>query len=92
MANTKLTQDEFGVLACCAIRYCQGRQTYMPDLVRSIITPHLSEISDRDLKVMLNDCESQAQWGNYGSDFDKKGWLEWKQLLIDEQNRRKETA
>lgn len=92
MANTKLTQDEFGVLACCAIRYCQGRQTYMPDLVRSIITPHLSEISDRDLKVMLNDCESQAQWENYGSDFDKKGWLEWKQLLIDEQNRRKETA
>lgn len=92
MANTKLTQDEFGVLACCAIRYCQGRQTYMPELVRSIITPHLSEISDRDLNVMLNDCESQAQWENYGSDFDKKGWLEWKQSLIDEQNRRKETA
>ena len=91
--NTKLSQDDFGVLACCAIRYCQGRQTYMPDLVRSIITPHLSEISDKDLQVIINDCEYQANLDLYGSEtIDKPGWLQWKRTLIDEQNRRKEQA
>ncbi len=27
---SKLLNDDFGTLAICAIRYCHGRQTYMP--------------------------------------------------------------
>lgn len=86
----KIDNDDFGALAVCAIRYCQGRQTYMPSLVRGIVIQHIAEVTNRDLQVMLNDCESQAQWGEYGSDYDKKGWLEWKELLINEQKRRKQ--
>ena len=46
---SKLEIDDFGTLAICAIRYCHGRQTYMPDLVQDIIRQHLRELSDQDL-------------------------------------------
>ena len=26
-----IEQEDFGMLCACAIRYCQGRETYMPD-------------------------------------------------------------
>ena len=84
-----IDNEDFGTLAICAIRYCQGRQTYMPSLVQRIIKEHISRVTDKDLQVMINDCESQAQWEKYGSDFDKKGWLEWKDFLINEQAKRK---
>ncbi len=86
----KIENEDFGALAICSIRYCQGRQTYMPELVRRIVRGHISEVTDKDLQVMINDCESQAMWGDYGSDYDKQGWLEWKDFLINEQKRRKD--
>ena len=67
----KIDDENFGTLAVCAIRYCQGRQTYMPELVRGIIREHIAEVTDKDLQVMINDCESQALWGDYGSDYDR---------------------
>ena len=85
----KIDSDDFGILAVCAIRYCQGRQTYMPSLVQGIVRSHISEVTDKDLQVMINDCDSQASWGNYGSDFDKAGWLEWRRMLLEEQQKRK---
>lgn len=82
-------QEDFGTLAVCAIRYCQGRQTYMPELVRGIIRPNLAKLSDKDLQVLINDANEQERTGNYGSVHDKDGWVKWKQELLDEQERRK---
>ena len=85
----KITTEDFGALAICAIRYCQGRETYMPGLVRNIIRLHLHEIDDRDLGVLIKDCEYQANFDLYGSEtIDKPGWLQWKQELVDERERR----
>lgn len=85
-----IDSEDFGTLAVCAIRYCHGRETYMPALVRGIIKSHLSEISDKDLQVMLNDCDFQERFNLYGSEtYDKPGWLEWKDILLNEQARRK---
>lgn len=79
----------FATIAICAIRYCMGRKTYMPDLVRSIVTPLLSELSDNDIIVMLNDCEFQAFSQDYGDEqIDKPGWLKWQSTLQDEAKRR----
>ena len=87
----KLTDDDFGTLAICAIRYCHGRQTYMPDLVRSIVRPHLKELSDKDLNVMIEDCDFQERMCLYGDErIDKPGWLKWKDELIAERERRTE--
>jgi hypothetical protein len=64
----RISEDKFGILAICAIRYCQGRETYMPDLVRSVVKNHLDEVDDDDLAVMIADCEFQ-EWANlYGDE------------------------
>jgi hypothetical protein len=84
-----ITQEDFGTLAICAIRYCQGRQTYMPELVREIVAPHLPDLSDKDLAVMINDCDYQKRFNLYGDErIDKPGWLRWKGLLLAEKQRR----
>ena len=84
-----LSQQDFGTLAICAIRYCHGRQTYMPDTVRGIIRPRLDRISDKDLAIMIDDCEFQASCGLYGDEkIDKPGWIEWENELKAESERR----
>ena len=90
MSEIKLGQENFSTLAICAIRYCQGRQTYMPELVRDIVRPHLKEISDKDLAVMIDDCRFQKRFDLYGNSvIDKPGWIKWEQTLLDEKERRK---
>ena len=84
-------QDDFGTLCICAVRYSMGRQTYMPSLVRSIIYPLFDKLSDKDLAVMLQDCEFQKKYEMYGDErIDKPGWEEWEDRLKAEQQRRKE--
>ena len=89
----KLQIEDFSSLAICAIRYCHGRMTYMPDLVRNIIRPHLKELSDKDLNVMIEDCDFQERMQLYGDErIDKPGWLRWKSELIEERERRTDEA
>lgn len=85
----RISENNFGILAICAIRYCQGRQTYMPDLVRSVVKNHLDAVEDNDLAVMIADCEFQ-EWANlYGDEkIDKPGWLKWRETLLAEKVRR----
>lgn len=85
----KLNNEDFGTLAICAIRYCQGRMTYMPSMVQGILRPHLKDLSDKDLTVMLNDCDEQERINLYGDELiDKPDWIRWKQVLIEEKERR----
>lgn len=85
----KLNEEDFGTLAICAIRYCQGRQTYMPDMVRKIIRGYLAEVEDRDLNVMIDDCEFQERMSLYGDEkIDKPDWLKWREELLAEKKRR----
>jgi transcriptional regulator with XRE-family HTH domain len=87
-----LDEQDLGTLCICAIRYCHGRQTYMPSLVRDIVRPLLSKLSNKDLGVMVNDCDFQRRMELYGDDvIDKPGWIQWEQELIAEQARREET-
>lgn len=86
----EMSERDFATLCICAIRYCHGRQTYMPSLVQGIVKEHLSEIPDNDLTVMLNDCDFQAQFKLYGDEkIDKPGWLKWRETIEAEIERRK---
>lgn len=85
----KISKEDFGALAICSIRYCQGRETYMPAKVQGIVLERLADISDRDLKVMLRDCDYQESVGLYGDTvIDKPGWLRWRDALRKEKERR----
>ncbi len=85
----KIDNEDFGALAVCAIRYCRGRQTYMPRLVRRIVKEYITEISDKDLQVLINDCEYTLK---FEDEIEPKEWAEWKEFLINEQKRRKSGA
>lgn len=81
---------DFGTLCICALRYCHGRETYIPSLVQRIVGEHLTEISRSDLQVMLDDCDFQRRMRLYGDEkIDKPDWLRWEQKVKDEIERRK---
>ena len=84
-----LSPTDFATLAICAIRYCHGRQTYMPSLVQSIIRPHLTELDDRDLSVMLSDCEGMREFDFGDPMIDRPHWEQWREDLRKEKERRK---
>lgn len=89
--KVSIDADKFGLLCVCAIRYCQGRETYMPDMVRRIVEPYLPKLDDRDIGVMLADCEFQTDVNLYGNErIDKPGWLEWRKKIEAEAKRRRE--
>lgn len=89
--NIKVDREQFGVLCVCAIRYCFGRETYMPSLVQGIVRKYLQQIEDNELHVMIADCDFQETMDLYGNErIDKPGWLIWKRDLLAEQKRRSE--
>lgn len=88
--SIKISEGQFGKLAICALRYCHGRRTYMPNLIQQIVRPHLSKLSDNDIDVMIEDCRYQRKMNLYGDNCDKVDWLKWEADVIAESKRRKE--
>lgn len=87
-----VSKDDFGALSICALRYCQGRMTYMPELVIGICTAHIGEFSDKDLRVMYEDCMCRAEYDIYGDPvIDKPGWIRWQTAVEKEIERRKKS-
>ena len=85
----RLSKGDFGTLCICALRYCFGRQTYMPSLVQGICGAHLKELSDKDILVIADDCEFQERMHLYGDEvIDKPGWLAWRDKVFAEKKRR----
>lgn len=87
--KVKVDPEYFGTLCICAVRYCFGRQTYMPDMVQNIVICHLEELSDRDIRVLLEDGEFQWRMDLYGDPtIDKPGWLRFWDKVREEALRR----
>ena len=84
-----IERDDFGTLCICALRYCHGRQTYMPSLVPGLVREHLKEFTDKDIAGMVDDCEYQRRANLYGDEkIDKPGWLAWEKIVKAERDRR----
>lgn len=74
--------NDFGAILICAVRYCIGRQTYMPELVINFTRPLLSKLDDKTLYVMarhiaetdnLGDAEIDApMWGEFLAEIEKE--------------------
>ena len=55
--------EDFGVVLNCAIRYCLGRQTYMPSLVIDFIRPLLPHLDNKTLSIIENDIKNpEIDW------------------------------
>ena len=61
----------------------------MPSLVQGIVGSLLSKISDKDLEVMIEDCDFQKKMKLYGDEkIDKPGWIKWQERLETEKEMR----
>ena len=83
-----ISQEDFGTLCVCALRYCHGRRTYMPSLVQTIVIRHFKDLSDRDLKVIADDERFQEDLGLWGDTCDKVDWKNFYQILREWQTER----
>lgn len=79
--GVEIAKDDFGTLCICALRYCHGRHTYMPELVQSIVKAHFKDLSDRDLGVIADDRKAQEIMDSRGYPFDQTDWLNFYEAL-----------
>lgn len=69
------TNDDFGAVCNCAVRYCLGRRSYMPSLVCGYIIPLLPELTDKTLDCFERDIAERERTGfDFGDSCDYETW------------------
>ncbi len=85
------TNDDFGAVCNCAVRYCLGRRSYMPSLVCGYIIPLLPELTDKTLDCFERDIAERKRNGFYfGDSYDYKTWDAFYKAVCKEIERREE--
>lgn len=88
----KYDDDEFGAVLNCAVRYCIGRQTYMPDLVCGCVKQFLPYVNSRTLYCFEQDIIEAQYYGGYGDDtIDKPVWMAFLKKVQEEMDARNMT-
>ena len=72
-----LTDIDFESILICALRYCLGRQTYMPSTITGAVRPMLPMLSIQALGVIAEDIRKAKEiHGGLGdSRIDEPMWL-----------------
>lgn len=84
------TNDDFGAVCNCAVRYCLGRRSYMPSLVCGYITPLLPELTDKTLDCFERDIAERKRTGfDFGDSCDYETWDAFYKAVCNEIEGRK---
>lgn len=84
------TNDDFGAICNCAVRYCLGRRSYMPSLVCGYITPLLPELTDKTLDCFERDIAKCKRTGfDFGDSCDYETWDAFYKAVCNEIEGRK---
>lgn len=87
------TNDDFGAICNCAVRYCLCRRSYMPSLVCGYITPLLPELTDKTLECFERDISERKRTGlDFGDSCDYETWDAFYKAVCKEIERRKDNA
>lgn len=70
--------ENFGAVLICAVRYCIGRQSYMPELVMDKIMPWIPMLSIQTLRCFERDIEEADNLGDEKIDAPR-----WRVFLCD---------
>ena len=78
--------DDMDSVLICAIRYCLGRRTYMPDLVTRWIRGHCDgKLEPNTLAVMIRDIDEQERRFNLGDECDIQTWYRFRGWLKEQE-------
>lgn len=84
-----LSDDDFGLILNCAVRYACGRQTYMPSLVIKFISPLLPYLSSKALWCFDQDLSEARHFENCGDpNIDLPHWVDFHERVRSERLRR----
>lgn len=73
-----------------AVRYCFGRQTYIPSLVQDFVRRNFKYLNDNELQVMVDDINFAERINQLGDErIDKPGWLKFRERINSELEKRK---
>lgn len=86
-----LSDDDFGAVLNCAVRYAIGRQTYMPSLVIEYIRPLLPYLSRKSLWCFDRDVTEAKYTIGYGDpSIDEPVWVHFLKAVREERVKRGE--
>lgn len=90
MKKVDVSNENFGCILNCAVRYAIGRQTYMPGLVVDYIRPLLPYVTNKTLLVFDQDItEQDYHEGRYGDvHIDEPMWRRFHAEVISEELKR----
>ena len=88
MPKFDLSDDDFGCVLNCAVRYALGRRTYMPYLVTNFITPLLPHLTDKTIWCFKRDLEECRDFGD--PEVDEPTWSSFWAAVRAEDAKRKE--
>ena len=84
------TNDDFGAICNCAVRYCLGRRSYMPSLVCRCIISLLPKLTDKTLDCFERDIAERKRTGfGFGDSCDCETWDAFYKAVCNEIERRK---
>lgn len=87
---TDPTNDDFGSVCNCAVRYCLGRRSYMSSLVCGYITPLLPKLTNKTLDCFERDIAERKRTGfGFGDSCDYETWDAFYKAVCNEIERRK---
>ena len=85
------TNDDFGAVCNCAVRYCLGRRSYMPSLVCRYIISLLPNLTDNTLDCFERDIAERKRTGfDFGDSCDYETWDAFYKAVCKEIEGRKE--
>lgn len=85
--NQPITEAvDFGTLTVNAIRYCFGRQSYMPSLITDATKHNWFFVSKGDRATILKDLAEAFQTRSMGNKCDKRNWVNFLNWTIDRLN------
>ena len=82
--------DHFDSVLICAVRYCLGRQSYMPGLIQDWIMAHPEAVNSHAKAIILQDITEADRIRHYehfdidglgDTRIDRPGWLRFKEWL-----------
>lgn len=80
--------DFFGAVLTCAVRYCLGRETYMPHLVTDWIMTHCEGLlTAKTLGVMKRDIDEAESRNGLGMDCDVRTWKQFRAWLEEQDDK-----
>lgn len=89
MPRIDISDDNFGLILNCAVRYAIGRQSYAPGVVIDFIRPLLPYVNERTLYVFDQDITEKKYMGGYGDKrIDEPLWMKFHRDVISEEEKR----